>query len=250
MTLYGGSDETYARVTGDPKGLTKALENIRFFRSLGVPVRLSFTAVRQNILDYPGVAALCGELGLPYTLLTDITPHRMGAGYSKAPEWRLTPAERACVACCRPEDVAEAMEEAKELEKEAEGFRIPSAPEGLPPEADSCIGSLTGCAILWNGEMQSCISMGRYRSAKPFETGFEDAWARLKALEKETFLRPAECVACEMAGDCLHNCAGRRFEGTGSPQTVDPDICRYTYLLRLCRARRDPHDVPPPPPCT
>ena len=33
ITLYGGSNETYEAVTGDPKGFEKVIENIRFFQS-------------------------------------------------------------------------------------------------------------------------------------------------------------------------------------------------------------------------
>jgi MoaA/NifB/PqqE/SkfB family radical SAM enzyme len=55
ITLYGGSDETYRRITGDSKGLTKALENIRFLQSIRVPVGLNFTMIRENVTVYPKV---------------------------------------------------------------------------------------------------------------------------------------------------------------------------------------------------
>ena len=245
ITLYGGSNETYAAVTGDPKGLDKVLENIRFFRSINVPVGLNFTMIRQNVLDYSKVGKLCQELGLAYTLITDITGHHYNANFSDALLCRLSPAERACVACHPPEEVEQALENAKELEKELIHFRMPQAPEKeLPPEADSCIGSSTGCAIYWNGEMGTCISMNRYRHTKPFDIGFEAAWAQLKAEQDKTFRRPDACRACSMAKDCLHNCAGRRFEGTGSPHEPDPYTCQYTYLLRIQKAKQGKTEVP------
>ena len=97
--------------------------------------------------------------------------------------------------------------------------------------------------------MNTCISMNGHGNAHPFETGFEAAWAQLKAQQDETFRRPAACQACGMQEDCLHNCAGRRFEGTGSPHGPDPYTCQYTYLLRLYKARRNGADVPPSPAC-
>ena len=124
------------------------------------------------------------------------------------------------------------------LEKELTNFRMPETPEkSMDPVPDSCIGSHNGCAIYWNGEMQTCISLNGYQNVNPFEIGFEAAWAQLKARQDETFRRPAVCQACSMAPDCLHNCAARRFEGTGSPHEPDPYTCQYTYLLRLYRAR-------------
>ena len=250
ITLYGGSKETYAAVTGDPEGLDRAVENIRFFRSIRVPVGLNFTMIRQNVLDYPLVGRLCRDLGCSWTLITDINGHRHDVSMSDALQCRLSPAQRACVACHPPEEAALAMENAKELEKALAGFQMPQAPaEAPPPEPDACIGASSGCAIFWNGEMNTCISMNGHGNAHPFETGFEAAWAQLKAQQDETFRRPAACQACGMQEDCLHNCAGRRFEGTGSPHGPDPYTCQYTYLLRLYKARRNGADVPPSPTC-
>ena len=250
VTLYGGSAETYGKVTGDPGGLDRAVENIRFFRSLGVPVGLNFTMIRQNVLDYPLVARLCRELELPFTLITDITGHQRGPAFSDALQSRLSPAERACVACRPPEEVARALEDAKELEKELVHFRMPAASvEETEAEQDACIGSGSGCAIYWNGEMQTCISMNGRHNVNPFDIGFEAAWAQLKAEQNETFRRPAACQACSMASDCLHNCAARRFEGTGSPHEPDPYTCQYTYLLRIYRARQGGAEPPQTPDC-
>ena len=250
ITLYGGSNETYEAVTGDPKGYDKVVENIRFFQSIRVPIGLNFTMIRQNVMDYPKIGRLCQELGIPYTLITDITGHRHDVSLSEAMECRLTPAERACVACHKPEEVGLAMEHARELEKELADFRIPVAEDWeREPEQQYCIGAHTGCAIYWNGEMQTCISLNGWQNKKPFETGFEAAWAQLKAEQEETFHRPTACRECGMSGDCIHNCAGRRFEGKGSPNEPDPYTCQYTYLLRLYRSWRQVTDSPNSPEC-
>lgn len=250
ITLYGGSNETYEAVTGDPQGYVKVVENICFLKSLGVPVGLNFTMIRQNVLDYPKIVELCKELGLPFTLITDICGHRYDRSFSEALECRLSPAERACAACYPPEEIGIAMTDAWELEKELEHFRMPEAKEGTnPPGQDTCIGSQTGCAIAWNGEMQTCISMLGYRSVFPFEVGFEAAWAQLKAMKEENFRKPEACAECEMAADCMHNCAGRRFEGTGTPGEPDPYTCQYTYLLRICREKRKTEEIAQAPGC-
>ena len=250
ITLYGASNETCAAVTGDPNGLDRALGNIRFLQSLGVPTTLNFTVVRQNVLDYPKVDRLCRELQLPYTVITDLTTHQRDPAFSKAAEWRLSPAEQAVVACCKPDEVAQALQEAPALEAELRDFRMPEAPaEPLPPELDACIGSVTSCAIYWNGEMNTCVSTNGCQNVRPFEIGFEAAWQQLKARFETTFHRPAVCQACSMAPDCLHNCAGRRFEGTGSTQEPDPYTCQYVYLLRICKSRQPHADPPPSPMC-
>ncbi len=250
ITLYGGSNETYAAVTGDPRGLDKVLENIRYLKSVGIPVALNFTMIRQNALDYPKVGELCRELGLSYTMITDITRHRYDPSFSDAFACRLAPAERACVACHPPGEVAEALKNAMELGKDLETFQLPAAPtEPIRMIQDACVGASTGCAISWNGDMQTCISMLGYHDVKPFEIGFEAAWLKLKAEQDETFRRPDACQICSMEKDCLHNCAGRRAEGVGSPHKPDPYVCQYVYLLELYKVRQNRVDISRPPEC-
>lgn len=250
ITLYGGSNETYAAVTGDPKGLDKTVANIRFLQSLGVPISLNFTMIRQNVLDYPKVGRLCMELGLPYTLITDITGHQKDASFSNALTSRLSPAQRACIACHPPEEVALALENAEALEKELADFKMPAAPAApQEPTMNACIGSYSGCAIFWNGEMQTCISMNGWHTVNPFEIGFEAAWQKIQSEHAETFRTPAACQACDLFNDCLHNCAARRFEGTRNPGEPDPYTCQYTYLLTRYRARRNNPEIPAAPSC-
>ena len=82
VTLYGGCNETYEKVTGDPFGFDKVLENIRFFQAIGVPISLSFTMIRQNVLDYPMIGRLCRELNLPYYMTSDISEHHRDPSFS------------------------------------------------------------------------------------------------------------------------------------------------------------------------
>ena len=248
ITLYGGCNETYKAVTGDPAGFDNVIINIRFLQSIGVRVRLNYTMVRQNVLDYPKVARMCSELGVSYTLITDITEHQRNPSFSDALESRLSPAQRVCIACHPPDEVATALEKAQELEKELERFELPEAPaEKLPPKQDDCIGSCTGCAILWNGDMQSCISMNGFHPVKPFEIGFEAAWKQMKINQEEIFRLSPTCQICSMASDCLHNCSARRYEGTGSPYIPDPYTCQYTYLLKRYKTMRNVSELPETP---
>ena len=239
VTLYGGSSETYALVTGDPGGFQRTVENIRFFRSIRVPVGLNFTMIRENVGDYEAVGRLCQSLGLPFTLITDITAHRYDPAFSHAAQCRLSPAERACIACHPPEEAELAMRNAEELEKELASFTPPAAPRELPPpQREYCVGGLSGCCITWNGDMQVCVSMSGYRPVKPFETGFEAAWQELLTRREELFLVPPACQVCEMRAECDQNCPGRRADGTGSPGGIDTSVCQYVYLLRQYKERK------------
>ena len=234
ISLYGGSNETYAAVTGDPLGLDRTLAGIRFLRGIGVPVHLNFTMVKLNAADYPLIAKLASSLGLSYTLITDITAHNRDASFSDALRVRLSAAERACIACHPPHEAALALENAKTLEKELEHFTMPQPVED-DPGLHACIGAYSTAAIYWNGEMNTCISLAGSHGYKPFEIGFEEAWRQLQADHAKRFRRPAVCVACPVRQDCLHSCAARNFEATGDPEKPDPYTCEYVWLLTKYR---------------
>ena len=250
ITLYGGSNETYGVVTGDPKGFDKVVENIRYLQSIGIRVSLNFTMIRQNVLDYPKVGRLCSELGIPYTLITDITKHQRDPSFSYALESRLSPAERVCVDCYPPEEVELAMKKAEELEKALIYFKIPTVnrevrkpDQSQTAHLNDCIGSYIGCFIAWNGEMQTCVSLSGCCPQKPFVTGFEAAWEQLKARHMETFAKPSVCCSCDLASDCMHKCAARRFEGSGSPDVPDIYTCQYTFLLKYYTETRQKRKI-------
>lgn len=250
ITLYGGSNETYFAVTGDKHGFDKTVENIRFFRSLGIPVNLTFTMIKQNVRDYPLVGQLCSDLNLPFVLITDINAHRFDSGFSEALSCRLSPAERACVACRPSSEVSIALEEAKELEKKLDGFRIEDYQESdSADDKDYCIGSYSACAISWNGNMNTCISLLGMKGADPFEIGFEAAWEQLKANQASVFKLPDICSRCSLRSDCTRNCAGRRLEGTGSIDEPDPYTCEYTYLLKTLKNQETLTAFPTSPEC-
>ena len=245
ITLYGASNETYKAVTGDPSGYDKTLSNIEFFRSIGVPVNLNFTMIRQNVMDYPKIGKLCASFGIPFTMTSDITGHRYCAAFSDAFGCRLSPAQRACVAVNHPEDVALALNEAGSVVSEE--LELDTAKDN--PEFDYCIGAFTGCAIAWNGDMNYCMSFMGNSNVKPFEIGFEAAWALLKERQEDTFRTPAKCLSCSMYSECPQNCAGRRFEGTGDPGTQDPYTCQYAKILKSLKNTRENAIIPDTPKC-
>ena len=250
ITLYGGSNETYAAVTGDPHGYDRVLQNIAFLRSIGVRLKLNFTVIRDNVLDYPKISALSRELGLPFTLITDISGHHYEPGASDALSCRLSPAERVMVSACDPADVKKAMADAADLGRELERYKRPAPIDHPDPDRISpCIGSSTGCAIRWNGDMQMCISMGACDPVKPFEIGFEAAWAQLKARRQDRLPLPAICQACDMLSECARNCPGRRFEGTRSPHEPDMYTCQTTWLTHLVNERTGARAVAEPTEC-
>lgn len=247
ITLYGGSPETYRIVTGDAGGYERTLANIKFFQSIGVRVGIGYTMIRQNVLDYPKVEALCRELRLPLSYATAIHPHLRDACFSEAVASRLSPAQRVCVEKNYPWNVEQALKDAELLEKELEHFSLPRLPEAeIPEKLYPCIGSYTGCAILWNGEMTTCLSMTGYQKYFPFESGFEVAWRQMVSERESTFRTPDQCRACALQNVCNFHCQGMCNSFTGDAHTPDPEICKYTWLMQRYQPKLNDSSIPLP----
>ena len=233
ITLYGASDETYEKVTGDPNGFSKVIDNIHFFQSINVPVGLTFTVIKQNVYDLPEIGKVCKKLQIPFYWITDIFPHRYNEAYSDALQCRLSPAERVCLSCRPHTEVKQAMQDAKEREKELIHFQMPEYdPSRLTEPRKPCNGSFMSAAIYWNGEMNTCLSMAGVDNVKPFDVGFEVAWKRLQDDHQKKFDTPNACWTCELQKYCVRSCPARQFRGTGSTMIPDPYVCRFAWLRK------------------
>ncbi len=239
ISLYGASNETYAAVTGDPKGFDKTMENIRYLKSLGVRLRLTFTAVQQNIRDLPKINEISMALGIPFGFSDRLVPHVRNPAFSEARACRLTPAQRVCVENNRFVDVDKALRDAVELEKELAHFAMPPLPDGpLEPEKHACVGSYCGVSMLWNGEMHACLDMaGSSVATHPFEVGFETAWQQMVENHAAIFKMAPRCQVCPMREQCDISCQGFNYANGGDFHETDTDQCQYTWLLQLYRQR-------------
>lgn len=234
ISLYGESNETYAAVTGDPKGYDKTLKNIRFFQSIGVHVDICYTVIRQNVLDYPKIVDFCRNNGFKLVAASDIHPHLWNPAYADIESCRLSPAERACIDSRSPEEVELALNDATELKKELANFRsFPPSMEVSIRKPRYCNGAFSACAILWNGDMDTCLGLARGSIYKPFEVGFEVAWRHLQSDMPHRFRLLPECQACPLRNDCTNNCIGHFNEHTGQSDKMDEFLCQYTYLKHL-----------------
>ncbi len=239
ITLYGASNETYAAVTGDPKGFDKTMESIRFFQNLGVQLNLTFTAIQENIRDLPKINEISLNLGIPFGFSDRIVPHGRNPEFSNARECRLTPAQRVCVENNRFVDVEKALRDAEELEKELVHFTMPPLLDRpVEPEKHACVGSYCGCCILWNGEMHACLDMaGSSVATHPFEVGFEEAWRQMKENHAAIFKMAPRCQVCPMREQCDISCQGYNYANGGDFHEPDPEHCQYTWLAQRYRQR-------------
>ncbi len=74
VSIYSHRPEVHDAITKLPGSLKRSIAGIRLLRERGVKVIIANVLMRQNLQDYPGVVALCKELGATYAIDPTITP--------------------------------------------------------------------------------------------------------------------------------------------------------------------------------
>ena len=93
VTLYGTDDEVYQAVCGVEQGFTRVNEGIHNLMSLGIPVTLVSTVIRQNRDDVERMAFYAYRHGLKWLPTASVKPSLRGAG-TDALSVRAGPKER------------------------------------------------------------------------------------------------------------------------------------------------------------
>lgn len=198
VTLYGTDDEVYQAVCGVEQGFTRVNEGIHNLMSLGIPVELVSTIIRQNQNDVERMAFYAYRHGLKWLPTASVKPSLRGAS-----------TDALSVA------VTEKLEEQAQKNAEArlrEGRFLD--PNRKP--ATYCKDYRLGYWVVWNGMMRFCSFLDE-PNIPVREVGFPAAWQRLLQYEEELDW-PAECKTCQAAKVCQRCAASVAAEqGKGSP---------------------------------
>lgn len=198
VTLYGSDDEVYQAVCGVEQGFTRVNEGIHNLMSVGIPVTLVSTIIRQNQDDAERMAFYAYRHKLPWVATGSVKPSLRGAS-----------TDPLAVA------VTEKLEEQRRREMEArlrEGRFVD--PNRKP--ATYCKDYRLGYWVVWNGMMRFCSFLDE-PNIPVGEVGFLAAWQQLLQYEEELDW-PEECKTCQAAKVCQRCAASVAAErGKGSP---------------------------------
>ena len=213
ITLYGASDETYARLCHNPKGYTQARHAIEMLQDRGINVKLNCSVTPHNIGDLEEIIRYSEERKLILQATSYMFPPLRRDAESIGKNDRFSPEE-----CARIEARIRKMQRGIE---NLQGY-YDNVRQYKPLEDDNCFdceGDGVRCRagkssfwITWDGRLLLCAMMDD-PAYYPFEEGFAASWKKL--LERTRQIRlPAECAACE-AKDVCRSCAAMVYTETG-----------------------------------
>lgn len=229
ITIYGGSDKTYADLCRCPDGYTRATEAVRKLRESGVTVKINGSITPLNCEDIiecfdfaKEMETLCqlGSYMFPPTRRDDVTTARFTA--EEAGRYQ------AIIDKMRfePQDLANMIAENERCDKEGSKSDL--------PQKFRCRAGRSGFWVTWKGEMTGCGMMEKFYE-HPFEDGFAECWKRLnKTVTEQTVL--TACKDCEQRDICKV-CPAMALAETGDFNKKPQYICQMNeaWKKELCK---------------
>ena len=193
ITLYGTTDAVYKAVCGVEDGFTRVNDGIHTLMSMGIPVELVSTIIRQNQDDLQNMAYYAARHRLKWLPTASIKPSLRGADVDVE-----------AVKAQMPPEVAERNRQQREEWVQ----KHPFDPNRKP--ATYCRDYRLGYWGTWDGMMRFCSFMNE-PNIPVREMAFGEAWRQLLNYE-EQLCWPSKCTACSNAERCLLCAASISFQ--------------------------------------
>ena len=234
ISLYGASDETYARLCGNSKGFTQVTNAIRLLRDAGISVKLNCSLTPYNAGDLPEMVEFSKQNDLILQVATYMFPPVRKDGTMTGKNDRFS-----------PEDAAYYMAYADYLTLGPERFAAQK--ESLPVLSDpddycSDLGDGVRCRagrcsfwITWQGNMTPCGMFPTAGSPNVFAMPFADSWEQVKR-EIAKIRLPGQCAGCG-AKDVCHACAAMVITESGCFDKLPRYRCDMIHAYKAQRDR-------------
>ena len=182
ITLYGSNDEVYEAVCGVKKGFTRVNDGIHTLMSMGIPVTLVSTIIRQNAEDAEKMAFYAYVHRLPWLSTNGVKDCLRHSG---------TDVKKVQVEDDQAERLRVAIEQRVCNQKFFDRNQKPCT---------WCRDYRVGYWILWNGRMSFCSFLDG-PDITVWDQSFRIAWKQLLANE-EALDWPESCKNCEAFEVC------------------------------------------------
>ena len=233
ITLYGASDDTYARLCGKPDGFTSVSRAIDLLQDAGITVKINVSLTPYNAGDLEGIFAFCKEHKLLISATSYMFPPLRRDSSCIGQNDRFSP-EEAAYYSAKIESLLNGEEAFLKRAEDGNFAELISASDeecghdcvgegdGIRCRAGKCTGWVT-----WDGKLLACGMIPDDHAPNVFEVGYMNAWKAVTAKTDEIRL-PAACRACELKDTCKA-CAAMVYTESGSFHTIPEYRCRMAH---------------------
>ena len=218
ITLYGATAATAEAVTGVAGSFDACRRGVEALLERGLPLGLKTTLTRRNAGELEAMRRMAGDWGLPFSASWLLARRPDGA-------------PSAADVCRLPEDEGVGLEASDRAT--ADEWAELALKDGASPGRGNfyCRAGRAAFVVDSSGAMNVCSLLPR-PGARPLETGFAEAWARVVGYVDEAPPPSAACRDCGVAAFC-GRCPAWSLMETGTLTEPVP------YLCGVAKARRE-----------
>lgn len=236
ITLYGASDETYARLCGNPRGFTQVTRAIDLLLDAGISVKLNCSVTSHNCDDFDAIMAYAREKKLPVQASSYMFPPLRRDPSMIGRNDRMSPENAAYYsakieAALSGEDLFLARPDAELPPMSGDLDEICTEPGDIM----RCRAGRCSFWVTWEGKLMPCGMLPVQGEKSVFENEFILCWQDAVAAVEKIRL-PAQCPSCELKETC-HSCAAMVITESGSYQQVPKYRCAMAMAYPAARKK-------------
>lgn len=221
ITLYGASDETYAKLCHNPIGFTQVSKAIKKLKERNIPFRVTCSLTPHNVHDVEKIVEFVKINNLEFSpneyMFPPIRKENTENNFI-----RFTPQECARIRIhtrllMNPE--ADKIEQAKLLLRTVENTQpLPEHRRGF-----QCRAGKSGFWINWKGELLACGMMNTPAFSLK-EYSFDKAWKQIVSICQQMHLN-SKCISCQKRSICNVCIASCYAESNGDFNKTPEYLC-------------------------
>lgn len=217
ITLYGGSNESYGRLCGDPHGFDKVRRGVELLAENGIRFQFNCSLTPDNAADLEKMSDFANEYGLGLRLATYMFPPVRRTGQSGNYEGRFTPEEAAYYQVVNdwrqlpPERFAVLARNARHFTELTPEILAEAAAK--PPREMGCLSGRCSYWVDWQGNLSGCGMMDIPKISLKDYT-LKEAWQKVVDWTEQLRYSPV-CANCVNRSVCF-SCAAMVHNETGS----------------------------------
>lgn len=226
ISLYGASDETYARLCGNPNGFTQVMHAFELLNEYGIQFRVHSSLVPENIGDYQGIIDTCNRVRAPLSMANYMFPPFRKDGTQGTNEGRFSPEELAQTSLRYMKDhfTGREREYWEHVALLCVGMEHPEYYSLYGRNDVACKSGRCTYWVDWRGNVSACGLHNQSAIDLKMHT-FREAWARI--VEDTSEVRISEqCRNCRYRCICPI-CPAAAFCETGCMSQAPEYLCAY-----------------------
>lgn len=225
ITLYGASNETYAKLCHNPIGYDQTIKGIELLLKQKIDIKLNGSIVPENRHEINQLQDIADKYNLYMKMDTYMYPTSRERLRPFRQDARLTATEAARASV----EIKERQESKESFDSYKQYMMSRCEQEHMDKGNEiNCRAGKSAFWITWYGDMTPCIFMKK-PGINVFNEGFDASWKYIVDKTKEVHL-PTACATCKNREVC-QVCAASAYCETNSYDEKPTYMCHYVESI-------------------